>query len=203
MTRTHHPVEAPAHYIEGRVIEPIDVIEDWQLGFHLGNALKYLARAGRKDPAKTREDLAKAAWYIERKLETLDQADDADELLRPDLGADTVPFEVDWDYDPDLPYDDPIFDAYQHPDAIALQQKYRKQDEPDLGTVNFGSDEDDYLDLPVHPSEIASVVHKDGRYTGYTRDGKTIPLSEGQGGALYEDILMFQEWAEDDPWEGL
>mgnify|MGYP003352219617 CR=1 FL=1 len=50
----------------GRVI---DAIEDWQLDFHLGNAVKYIARAGRKDPAKTREDLQKAIWYLQRRLE--------------------------------------------------------------------------------------------------------------------------------------
>ena len=34
--------------------------------YHLGNAVKYIARAGRKDPAKTEEDLRKAIWYINR-----------------------------------------------------------------------------------------------------------------------------------------
>lgn len=44
------------------------VIEAWGLGFNLGNALKYISRAGRKDPAKTEEDLQKAIWYINREL---------------------------------------------------------------------------------------------------------------------------------------
>jgi len=46
--------------------EVIDVIEDWQLDFCLGNAVKYIARAGHKDSTKTEEDLRKAIWYIER-----------------------------------------------------------------------------------------------------------------------------------------
>ena len=58
-------IDHPAHYNVGN-IEVIDAIEDWGLGFHLGNAVKYIARAGRKDPAKTEEDLRKAVWYIER-----------------------------------------------------------------------------------------------------------------------------------------
>lgn len=46
--------------------EPIDVIEAWGLGFRLANAIKYIARAGRKDPAKTIEDLDKAIAYLKR-----------------------------------------------------------------------------------------------------------------------------------------
>lgn len=60
------PVSKPSHYTEGRKYETIDVIEDWGLEFHLGNALKYISRAGRKDPEKTREDISKAIWYLER-----------------------------------------------------------------------------------------------------------------------------------------
>lgn len=41
----------PSHYTDLNP-EPIEVIEEWNLGFHLGNALKYMARAGRKDPAR-------------------------------------------------------------------------------------------------------------------------------------------------------
>jgi len=61
-------VTHPSHYNSGK-IEVIEAIEDWKLGFHLGNAVKYIARAGKKDPAKEVEDLEKAKWYIERKLE--------------------------------------------------------------------------------------------------------------------------------------
>ena len=62
------PVDHPKHYTSGR-FEVIDVIEDWGLGFHLGNAVKYIARAGKKDPAKLVEDLLKAAWYLNRDIE--------------------------------------------------------------------------------------------------------------------------------------
>lgn len=65
---THSNIDHPPHYTRGK-IEPIDVIEDWLLGFHLGNALKYIARAGHKDPAKTVEDLKKAAWYLQREID--------------------------------------------------------------------------------------------------------------------------------------
>ena len=64
---THEEINHPPHYNIGKY-EVIDVIEDWRLGFCLGNALKYLARAGRKDPAKMEEDLRKAIWYLKREI---------------------------------------------------------------------------------------------------------------------------------------
>lgn len=56
----------PAHYCEGRKYETIEVIEAWGLGVNLGNALKYVSRAGRKDDAV--EDLEKAVWYLNREV---------------------------------------------------------------------------------------------------------------------------------------
>lgn len=63
-------VNKPAHYNDGR-IEVIDYIEDKKLGFCLGNAIKYISRAGKKDPTKEIEDLQKAKWYIERRIKEL------------------------------------------------------------------------------------------------------------------------------------
>lgn len=65
-------VNHPAHYNFGK-IEVIDFIEQQHLGFHLGNSVKYISRAGRKDPAKTIEDLKKAAWYLNRQIEKLER----------------------------------------------------------------------------------------------------------------------------------
>lgn len=64
-------VNHPVHYNTGK-IEVIEAIEDWALGFHLGNAVKYIARAGKKDSAKYIEDLEKAIWYIRRRIEVQD-----------------------------------------------------------------------------------------------------------------------------------
>lgn len=66
-------VNHPSHYSSGK-IEVIEAIEDWKLGFNLGNAVKYVARAGKKDPAKTKEDLEKAIWYIRRQIELMKDA---------------------------------------------------------------------------------------------------------------------------------
>jgi hypothetical protein len=59
-------VSHPPHYNAGK-IEVIDAIEDWELGFHLGNAVKYIARA--KHKGTELQDLRKAAWYLNRFIE--------------------------------------------------------------------------------------------------------------------------------------
>jgi hypothetical protein len=59
-------VNHPSHYNKGRY-EVIDVIEDWKLGFNLGNTVKYISRADHK--GKAIEDLKKAQWYLEREIQ--------------------------------------------------------------------------------------------------------------------------------------
>lgn len=64
-------INHPPHYTRGS-IEPIDVIEDWRLGFCDGNALKYIARA--KHKGSELEDLKKARWYLDRLIHQLEGA---------------------------------------------------------------------------------------------------------------------------------
>ena len=61
-------INSPSHYTDGG-IETIDFIEAKKLNYHLGNVVKYVSRAGKKDPAKKLEDLEKARWYLEREIE--------------------------------------------------------------------------------------------------------------------------------------
>ena len=70
---SNDPVNHPSHYTDGK-IEVIDFIEDKKLGFCLGNVVKYIARAGKKDPKKEIEDLNKAKWYLERRIKELEEA---------------------------------------------------------------------------------------------------------------------------------
>ncbi len=58
-------INNPSHY-QGKRLEVIDIIEDFNLGFNLGNCVKYILRAGKKD--KKEEDLRKAIWYLEREI---------------------------------------------------------------------------------------------------------------------------------------
>ena len=60
-------VNHPAYYTNGN-IEVIDFIEDKGLNFHKGNAIKYIVRAGKKNPEKEVEDLQKAVWYLSREI---------------------------------------------------------------------------------------------------------------------------------------
>lgn len=59
-------VEHPPHY-KGKGLECIQVIEAFGLGFCLGNAVKYILRAGKK--GERTEDLQKAIWYLKREIE--------------------------------------------------------------------------------------------------------------------------------------
>ena len=65
-------INHPLHYTFGK-IEVIDFIEDQKFPYHLGNAVKYISRAGRKDPDKLIEDLKKAVWYINRYIGLLQE----------------------------------------------------------------------------------------------------------------------------------
>ncbi len=65
-------VNHPLHYGgEDNPYEAIKIIEAWKLGFSLGNAVKYIARAGSKPGAPELQDLQKAAWYLNREIENL------------------------------------------------------------------------------------------------------------------------------------
>lgn len=61
------PVNHPKHYTSGK-IEVADFIADQKMNFFLGNVVKYVCRAGKKDPDKLVEDLEKAKWYLEREI---------------------------------------------------------------------------------------------------------------------------------------
>lgn len=76
-------INHPAHYNSGR-IEVIEAIEDWGLDYHRGNAVKYVARAGKKNPDKEIEDLQKAIWYLNRKVQLLIAEQNGTTVAKPD-----------------------------------------------------------------------------------------------------------------------
>lgn len=59
----------PDHY-KGNRFEAIDIIEDYELNFHLGNVVKYVLRAGKK--GSKLEDLKKAQFYLKREIDLLE-----------------------------------------------------------------------------------------------------------------------------------
>lgn len=74
------PVNHPTHYNSGK-IEVIEFIEDQKLGFNLGNAIKYISRAGKKDSLIV--DLRKAVWYLNREIELIEATVENRDPLRP------------------------------------------------------------------------------------------------------------------------
>lgn len=91
------PINHPSHYTRFKGIEVIQLTE--QLNFCRGNAVKYVARAGSKDPASEIEDLKKAIWYIQREIERI--KDDEPEAEKPAFSE----WAEEWGEDED--YDDP------------------------------------------------------------------------------------------------
>jgi hypothetical protein len=72
MSKEH--VNHPKHYGgEDNPYEAIKVIDAWELGFSLGNTVKYISRAGKKDPKKELEDLKKAKFYLDYHIKTLEK----------------------------------------------------------------------------------------------------------------------------------
>ena len=73
MENNKEMVNHPEHYGGSEnVYEAIKVIENWNLDFHLGNTVKYISRAGKKGTDKELQDLKKALWYLERKINNLE-----------------------------------------------------------------------------------------------------------------------------------
>lgn len=68
-------VNHPKHYQygENNEYEAIKVIDAWDLGFSLGNTIKYISRAGKKEPDKELQDLKKALWYLEHHIKQLEK----------------------------------------------------------------------------------------------------------------------------------
>jgi hypothetical protein len=66
-------VNHPSHYGGAdNPYEAIKVVEAWGLNFCLGNVVKYISRAGKKDDAL--EDLKKARWYLDREITNLERS---------------------------------------------------------------------------------------------------------------------------------
>jgi hypothetical protein len=72
----YESIDHPKHYGgKDAKHEAISVIEEWKLGFHLGNVVKYISRAGKKPAQSVLQDLKKAKWYLERYIELIENKD--------------------------------------------------------------------------------------------------------------------------------
>lgn len=69
MSNTKEMVNHPNHY-KGVKYEVIDIIEDFELDFCLGNCIKYVLRCDKK--GHELQDLKKAQWYLQRKIDQIE-----------------------------------------------------------------------------------------------------------------------------------
>lgn len=67
----NNAVSHPSHYCDGG-IETIDYIISLSAPFHLGNVIKYISRAGKKDKSKTLQDIEKSKWYLDNYIHHVD-----------------------------------------------------------------------------------------------------------------------------------
>ncbi len=84
-------INHPAYYQSESGLEAIDVIEAFNLPFHLGNVVKYILRAGKKEQYSEIEDLKKARWYLDREISNREAPSDIKQRLisqEPDVKRD-------------------------------------------------------------------------------------------------------------------
>ena len=203
---TFDPVNKPSHYAEGRKYETIDVIEDWELSYRLGNAVKYISRAGRKNDAV--EDLKKAEWYLQREIASLQgepqtQYPSASEVQYDDVYEfflDNVPFdgsdELDlWDptlgpTEPDIAYEpvdrwgNPVHKRdYEGPLYAPHPQITETAHSQFVGDAEWDS-EIDYAtgfgkDLDqFDDEEIVRIIDRRGLIIGFKKDGSSCVLGK-------------------------
>jgi len=90
----------PDHYAAGRKYEPKDIIMKYGLNFNMGNVVKYISRAGRKEGSSYIEDLKKARQYATFELEHLKQSGIYEELNAADSELEKI--QADWKIHPYL-----------------------------------------------------------------------------------------------------
>lgn len=184
----HDPINNPSHYAAGRKYETIEVIEDWDLSYRLGNSVKYISRAGRKDPAKTVEDLKKARWYLDREIEALEGARVPYSVTYEDILEDqtaaaaagevlAIEYGVQDVDDQQLSYwqaDNSDWHAFWDSDDDYMW-------DPSLGPVEISSEEVEEIlskkDLgQFHDDEIVSTVERRGMVIGFKKNGSSCVL---------------------------
>lgn len=161
----------PSHYRGDRQFEPIAVIEDWQLNYRLGNALKYISRNGRKPGEDPREGLRKAIWYLEREIQSLDQPSQ---------------------YEPpsSVQYEDVL---RYYGETVDEQEAWPFEETPDyvtgwddsLGPIEISNEEISNLLArkaldQFHDDEIVSTVERRGMVIGFKKDGTSCVLKNGR-----------------------
>ena len=169
----HDPINSPSHYAEGRQYEPIDVIYDWELGYNLGNVVKYVSRAGRK--LNLLEDLKKARFYLNKEIEILEAVPFAvtyEDILQDEVHAASEGKE--------------LLTEYGLADVDDAPLSYWDSDEdymwdPSLGPVELSAEEVGEIlrnrnISDAEPDEVLKVIERRGLLIGVMANGNTCLL---------------------------
>lgn len=183
-------VNHPSHYTTGK-IEVIDFIEAKKLNYHLGNVVKYVSRAGKKDPEKYLEDLQKAEWYLNREITKNEE--ERDPCEKPVITIFTDP-----DLDSTLSYQDKVWRLSVHNNRDSLHQVLKNEfdfiegDEFDVelkdGTkvvLQYGTDEKDNYYLVFKDPMWREQMNEDWKKPNYWRDTDLREKCNGE----YFDLL--------------
>jgi hypothetical protein len=175
-------VNRPSHYVEGRQYEPLKVIEDWQLNYRLGSALKYISRAGRKDPSKTVEDLRKSIFYLEREIEAINATDVPYATTYEDVLEDYAACAADG-YEYIL---ETNADTFGWDDSLGPVEVYSDDPDPEEAALQYPSCDFDVAELhkdldQFEENEIISTFERRGIMFGVDKNGTTYTLGLYKG----------------------
>lgn len=191
----------PAHYRGDRKFEPIEVIEDWGLNYRLGNAVKYIARNGRKPGEDPTEGLKKAIWYLEREIKALTEPGpyDPSELDYYGQSRDlneawpteqTIPFDGtedvandDWSDWEDF-WNDNTFDLHVTDGSVFLNRKDGPVGSGGIDVIDFGA-----------AQPVATPWDTDDSYMWDPTLGPTEPLTEEEIKSIKDkkDLKQFED----------
>lgn len=86
-TESNHDPVNPRHYADLGEYSAVHIVPIWGVGYEVGNALKYIQRAGSKPNTPEIQDLKKAVWYLNRRIHLLDPENEPDPAAnRPSNG---------------------------------------------------------------------------------------------------------------------
>lgn len=158
----------PDHYKGDRQFEPISVIEDWDLNYNLGNALKYISRNGRKPGEDLEEGLSKAVWYLEREIKKIRSERAIKEVSYDEVYEFFMEEEIPFDGSDSVDLWDPSTGP-QEPEYAGNYEGPLYAPHPDLAGKDLDQFEDD---------EIVRIFTRRGVNIGVFKDGSSCELGE-------------------------
>jgi len=174
----------PHHYRGDRRFEPIEVIEDWQLNYRLGNALKYISRNGRKPGENPIEGLKKAIWYLEREIDAINATNVPYAATYEDVLEDYAACAADG-YEYIL---ETNADTFGWDESLGPVEIYSDDPDPEEAALEYPSCDFDVAELhkdldQFEENEIISTFERRGIMFGVDKNGKTYTLGLYGGGS--------------------